>query len=104
MATATLTPIEEAQDKFIDLMASLQGPVVDAVSTVVAVVDDRLPQIPEIPFAEQIPTPTEVVKSQYGFATKFLATNKKLVTAVTQATTPLTDAPLGAKKGKRPVT
>jgi len=101
MATATIVKIEEVQTRVIDAMASIQTPVVDTVKTVVTAIDGRLPEIPAIPYAEVIPTPTEVVKNQYDFAARVLKTNKSFVTAVTQATTPLTDSALGAKKGKR---
>lgn len=101
MATATITKIEEIQSQVIDAMSSIQAPVVDGVKTVVGAIDTRLPQIPEVPYATAIPTPTEIVKNQYDFAAKVLKTNKSLVTAVTQATTPLTDPALAAKKGKR---
>ena len=91
MATATITKIEEFQTKVIDTMSSIEGPLVDRVKSVVSTLDARFPDAPELPFAEKIPTPTELVKNGYDFAADLLKANKKIVTSVTAATTPAVD-------------
>ena len=63
----------------------------DAVSTVVDYVVDRVPEVPAVPFADQIPTPKELIDNQAKFASKLVTTNKSVALAVAKAASPLTD-------------
>ena len=58
---------------------------------------DRLPEIPAVPYAEQIPTPAELVNNQYKFAKSLIDTNKDIALAVAKAVAPITDKALDRK-------
>ena len=50
-----------------------------------------------VPFAEQIPTPKELIDNQYKFAKSIIDTNKDIALAVAKAAAPLTDVVLDRK-------
>ncbi len=89
--TAVLDRVTEVQDQIITVITNTKDPVVNAVSTVVSYVVARAPQVPAVPFAEQIPTPKELIDNQAKFATKLVSTNKSVALAAAKAAQPLTD-------------
>ena len=102
--TAVIDRMTEVQDKIISVISDTKAPVADAVSTVVGYVVDRVPTVPAVPFADQIPTPKELIDNQAKFASKLVTTNKSVALAAAKAAAPLTDqlldrtAPLKAAK------
>ena len=79
--TAVIDRMTEVQDQIIDTLAKTKAPVTNAVSTVVGYVVDRVPTVPAVPFAEQIPTPKELIDNQYKFAKSIIDTNKDMFKA-----------------------
>lgn len=101
--TEVLDRMTEIQDQIVEAIAGTKSPVVNAVSTVVDFVVDLVPTVPALPFAEQIPTPKDVIDNQAKFASKLVTTNKTVALAAAKAAQPLTDqlldrAPLKAAK------
>ena len=81
---ATQSPLQyviELQDQVIDAVKAAQEPVVDAVKTVAGF----LPDLPELPFADQLPKPEAVVVGSFGFAQRLLAAQGELTLAAVQA-------------------
>ena len=95
--TVVLDKITDVQSSVVDTISSVKEPVVKGVTTVVDFVIDRLPEIPALPYAEQIPTPVELVNNQYKFAKSLIDTNKDIALAVAKAVAPLTDKVLDRK-------
>jgi chemotaxis signal transduction protein len=89
--TAVLDRVTEVQDQIIETIAKTKAPVTNAVSTVVGYVVDRVPEVPAVPFADQIPTPKELIDNQAKFASKLVTTNKSVALAAAKAAAPLTD-------------
>jgi hypothetical protein len=89
--TAVIDRMTEVQDKIISVISDTKAPVADAVSTVVGYVVDRVPAVPAVPFADQIPTPKELIDNQAKFASKLVTTNKSVALAAAKAAQPLTD-------------
>jgi hypothetical protein len=89
--TAVIDRMTEVQDKIISTIADTKSPVSNAVSTVVGYVVERVPQVPAVPFADQIPTPKELIDNQAKFASKLVTTNKAVALAAAKAAAPLTD-------------
>ena len=50
-----------------------------------------------MPYADQIPTPKELIDNQYKFAKSLIDTNKDIALSVAKAAAPLTDAVLDRK-------
>ena len=100
MTTPVLEKLTDVQTSVVDTIASVKEPVVKGVTVVVDFVLDRLPEIPVLPFAEQIPTPAELINNQYKFAKSVLDTNKDIAVAVAKAAAPMTDKVLDRKVAK----
>ncbi len=101
--TDVLDRVTEIQDQIVEVIAGTKAPVANAVSTIVDFVIDNVPTVPALPFAEQIPTPKDVIDNQAKFASKLVTTNKTVALAAAKAAQPLTDqlldrAPLKATK------
>jgi hypothetical protein len=89
--TTVLDRVSEVQDQVLAAISSTKEPVSNAVATVVGYVVDRAPQVPALPFADQIPTPKEIIDNQAKFASKLVTTNKSVALSVAKAAQPLTD-------------
>ncbi|MBX7069913.1 MAG: hypothetical protein K1X38_11050 [Microthrixaceae bacterium] len=97
MTTPVLDKLTDVQTSVVDAIATVKEPVTSGVSTVVEFIVDRLPNIPAVPYAEQIPTPKELIDNQYKFAKSIIDTNKDIALAVAKAAAPITDAVLDRK-------
>jgi len=95
--TVVLDKLTDVQTSVVDTISSVKEPVVKGVSTVVEFVIDRLPEIPAVPYAAQIPPPAELVNNQYKFAKSLIDTNKDIALAVAKAAAPITDKALDRK-------
>lgn len=95
--TAVLDRVTEIQDQVIEIITNVNKPLTEAVNNAVTFVVDNVPQIPVVPFADQIPTPKEVINNQAKFATKLVTTNKNVALSLAGAAAPLTDPLLGRK-------
>lgn len=89
--TTVLERVTEVQDQLLAAISNTKEPVTNAVATVVSLVIERAPQVPVLPFAEQLPTPKELIDNQARFATKLVSTNKSVALSVAKAAQPLTD-------------
>lgn len=89
--STVLDRVTEVQDQIITALADTKAPVANAVSTVVDYVVERVPEVPALPFAEQLPTPKELIDNQAKFATKLVSTSKSVALAAAKAAAPLTD-------------
>lgn len=97
MATLVIDKLSDVQSQVVDTIAAVKEPVTTSVSAVVDFLLERLPSVPVIPFADQIPTPKEVIDNQYKFAKSIIDTNKDIALSVARAAAPLTDKVLDRK-------
>jgi hypothetical protein len=86
-----LDPVTELQDKVVSGVKSTKQPVADAVATAVALLLERLPEVPALPYAEKLPTPVELIENQAKFATKVVNATKSVAVAAAKSAAPLTD-------------
>ena len=68
-----------------------QAAVVDAIETLASAVQSIKPDLPQVnvPFADKLPTPQDVVASAYDFAEQLLASQRKFAEDLLKATAPL---------------
>ena len=85
------TPTQDLQDEFLSTVRKSQETVIDAIKTWVETVQSITPKIPSInvPFADQLPKPQDVVASSYDFAEQLLTSQRKFADEVVKATTAL---------------
>ena len=97
--TAT-TPTQELQDEILKTVRKGQETVVDAIQAWAGAVQTIKPPLPEvgIPFADKLPTPSELVAGAYDFAEQLLAAQRKFAEDVLQATAPLFGTETASKK------
>lgn len=90
MSTPVIERVSDVQEQFIELIASTKTPVTQAVEAVVEFVVQRV-DVPALPFADQVPTPREVIDNQAKFASKLVTTNKSVALSAAKAAAPITD-------------
>ena len=99
-----LDPLSEVQTRIVTALGNAKQPVSDAVSAVVELILDRVPEVPALPYAEVIPTPLELIDNQAKFASKVVSTSKSVAVAAAKAATPLTDQLLDREPAVKKVT
>ena len=93
------TPTQDLQDEFLSTIRKSQETVIDAIRSWVETVQSVTPKIPavQVPGADKLPKPEEVVASAYDFAEQLLASQRKFAEEVLKATTSLLP---GSENGK----
>ncbi len=93
------SPTQDLQNEFLSTIRKSQETVIDAIRTWVETVQSVTPKIPavQVPGADKLPKPEEVVASAYDFAEELLASQRKFAEEVLKATTSLLP---GTENGK----
>jgi len=94
------TPTQDLQNEVLNTVRKSQETVIDALKTWVETVQSITPKIPavDMPFADKLPKPEEVVASAYDFAEQLLASQRKFAEEVLKATSALTPGPADSTK------
>ena len=93
-------PPQDLQNEVLNTVRKSQETVIDAIKTWVETVQSITPKIPvaDMPFADKLPKPEEVVASAYDFAEQLLASQRKFAEEVLKATSALTPRTEGSTK------
>jgi len=85
-------PTQAVQSEVLSTVRKSQEAVIDAIKTWVETVQSITPKVPavEIPYADKLPKPEEVVASAYDFAEQLLASQRRFAEDVLKATSALT--------------
>jgi hypothetical protein len=85
------TPTQDLQDEFLNTVRKSQEAVIDAIKSWVETVQSVTPKIPsvQVPGADKLPKPEDVVASAYDFAEQLLASQRRFAEEVLKATTSL---------------
>ena len=85
-------PTQAVQNEVLSTVRKSQEAVIDAIKTWVETVQSITPKIPavDVPFADKLPKPEEIVASAYDFAEQLLASQRKFAEEVLKATSALT--------------
>ena len=86
------TATQDLQNEVLITVRKSQESVIDALKTWVETVQSITPKVPavDMPFADKLPKPEEVVASAYDFAEQLLASQRKFAEEVLKATSSLT--------------
>lgn len=92
--TDTRTASQEVQGEILNTVRKSQAAVVEAIQTWAGAVQSVTPSLPElnIPFADKLPRPQDLVASAYDFAEQLLASQRTFAEDVLKATAPLLPA------------
>jgi hypothetical protein len=90
---------QELTNEILNTISKSQAAVVDAIETWASAVQSIKPELPDVnlPFADKLPSPQQVVASAYDFAEQLLASQRKFAEDVLSATAPLVSAGSAAK-------
>lgn len=88
MATATDTLVK-VQDQILETLASIQKPVLDAVTKLADRAGSVVPEVPAVPGADRLPTVDELIVNQFAFAEKVLTQQKDFTAELIKAVKPV---------------
>jgi hypothetical protein len=82
---------QELQDQFLSIVRKSQEIALEAIKSMVDTAATITPKIPsvDVPFADRLPKPQDVVASGYDFAEKLLSSQRKFADEVVKAAAPL---------------
>jgi hypothetical protein len=85
------TVTQELQDQFLSTVRKSQEMALEAIKTLVDTIQNITPKVPavDLPFADKLPKPQEVVDSGYDFAEKLLTSQRRFAEEVVKATAAL---------------
>jgi hypothetical protein len=91
MKMASTSTQQELQDQFLSIVRKSQEIALDAIKSMVDSVQAIAPKIPsvDLPFADQLPKPQDVVAGGYDFAEQLLSSQRKFADELVKATAPL---------------
>ena len=86
-STSTSTQ-QELQDQFLSMVRKGQEIALDVIKSMVDTIQTITPNIPsfDVPFADRLPKPQDVVAGGYDFAEQLLASQRKFAEEVLRAT------------------
>jgi len=89
-STSTSTQ-QELQDQFLSMVRKGQEIALDVIKSMVDTIQTITPNIPsfDVPFADRLPKPQDVVAGGYDFAEKLLRSQRKFADEVVKAAAPL---------------
>src|SRR5258708_1966875 len=89
-ATATATEMVSAwEDQVLETVRQSQDAVVKPVRLWAEASKNLIPELPSLPFSDQIPTPAELVERYFQYADKLLGAQKEYIGAVLEAAAPV---------------
>ena len=88
---STTTTQQELQDQFLSMVRKGQEIALDVIKSMVDTIQTITPNIPsfDVPFADRLPKPQDVVAGGYDFAEKLLSSQRKFADEVVKAAAPL---------------
>src|ERR1700719_3461311 len=91
---------QEVQDEILNTVRKSQETVIEAITSWVEPVQSVPPRLPtvNVPLADKLPKPEDVVANAYDFAEKLLAGQRKFAEDVGKALTPPEDSKPKASK------
>jgi hypothetical protein len=78
--------LTERQNQFLEAASRVQEPVVDGVRQTTSVMDRVVPErLATLPFADRLPTASELIENQYAFAKKWVQLNHDFALSMIEA-------------------
>jgi hypothetical protein len=96
MTVAEIT--ESVENQVLEALKQYQDLLLEAVRGAAQTVEEIVPVRPELPFANQLPRPTELASNVFDFAEKLLANHREFVTNVLDVAEPYVSGKQSSKK------
>ena len=96
--------LDSIEDQVLEAVRQSQDAVVKAVKTWADAGKNLIPDLPALPFADQLPSPAEIVDKTFDFADRMIAAQREFAAAVIDAAKPLwdSDQPSKSANGRTP--
>ena len=101
MANAT-EMISSLEDQVLETVKQGQEAIVKAVRTWADASKNLIPDLPPLPFADQLPNVSELVENGFAFADKLIASQREFAAAILEAAKPVYGAADKAVKNGAP--
>jgi hypothetical protein len=101
MATAT-DVITQLEDQVLETVKQGQEAIVKAVRTWADASKNLIPDLPPLPFADQLPNVSELVENGFAFADKLISSQREFAAAILDAAKPVYGAVDKAAKNGAP--
>ena len=101
MATAN-EMFSSLEDQILETVKQGQEAIVKAVRTWADASKNLIPDLPPLPFADQLPATSEIVENAFAFADKLLSTQREFASAILDAAKPVYSATDKAVKNGGP--
>jgi hypothetical protein len=88
MATAT-DMITSLEDQVLETVKQGQEAIVKAVRTWADASKNLIPDLPPLPFSDQLPATTDIVESAFAFCDKMIASQREFAAAILDAAKPV---------------
>jgi hypothetical protein len=87
----TSTPTKELEEGFLSTTRKSQEILLEVIQTWVDTIQAFTPKVPSmnVPFADRLPKPEDVVSNTYDFAAQVLASQRKFAEEIVKTTAPL---------------
>ena len=77
-----------AQERTLELIRQSQATILEAVESWAKAVEGTVPELPELPYAKELPSPAELVQTSFDFAGKLLSAQRDFATSLLSASEP----------------
>lgn len=101
MANAT-EMINALEDQVLETVRQSQDAVVKAVRTWAEAGKNLVPDLPPLPFSDQLPATVDLVENAFAFADKLLSSQREFAAAVLEAARPVLGGKEAAKASPKP--
>jgi hypothetical protein len=90
MSTNATEFAQNAQEQTLGTIRQSQQAVVEAVHAWAQAVEKAVPETPALPFANELPTPQEIVQTSFDFAEQLLKAQREFAENLIAAAAPVT--------------
>ena len=101
MSTTATKQAASAQEQTLKSIRETQHAVVEAVRTWADAVEKTVPAVPSLPYAEELPSPKEIVHTSFDFAEQLLKAQREFAENVLAAASPVIDKAASPATGKK---
>jgi hypothetical protein len=89
MPTTVSDYAQTAQEQALKTVQQSQQAIVDAVKAWANAVEKTLPDVPALPYADELPQPKEIVQTSFEFAGQLLKLQQQFLESIVEAASPV---------------
>lgn len=91
MSTYVNEYTQQAQEQTLNAIRQSQHAVVEAVQAWAQAVEKTVPESPSLPYAEELPSPQQLIQTSFDFAEQLLKAQREFAESLLSAAAPVID-------------